>query len=154
MIICVLWIGLKRMEIREPLTRRSSAPNFRYSGAGFHSLSSYAFAETIPSDFTVIVESMALNGQMAKYVGAAALIGAIVGVGSTAGGRQSAADAIQSVSAATDMRSRPPQPGDYWGGCNDARAAGTAPIYRGEPGYREGMDGDGDGVACEPYRGM
>jgi hypothetical protein len=49
-------------------------------------------------------------------------------------------------------RARAPQPGDYWGGCTEARAAGTAPIYAGEPGYREGMDGDGDGVACEPYR--
>lgn len=27
------------------------------------------------------------------------------------------------------------------------------PIYRGEPGYRVEMDGDGDGIACEPYRG-
>lgn len=40
----------------------------------------------------------------------------------------------------------------YYSGCNDARARGAAPIYRGQPGYREGMDGDGDGVACEPYR--
>jgi len=50
------------------------------------------------------------------------------------------------------QRRRPPQPGDQWGGCNDARAAGTAPIYRGEPGYREDMDGDRDGQACEPIR--
>jgi hypothetical protein len=41
----------------------------------------------------------------------------------------------------------------YYSGCNEARAAGVAPIYRGQPGYREEMDGDGDGVACEPYRG-
>lgn len=41
----------------------------------------------------------------------------------------------------------------YYSGCNAARAAGVAPIYRGQPGYREGMDGDGDGIACEPYRG-
>lgn len=27
-----------------------------------------------------------------------------------------------------------------------------APIYSGEPGYRESMDGDGDGIACEPLR--
>ncbi|WP_252171709.1 excalibur calcium-binding domain-containing protein [Sphingopyxis sp. USTB-05] len=27
-----------------------------------------------------------------------------------------------------------------------------APIYRGELGYREGLDADADGVACEPYR--
>ncbi|WOF42535.1 excalibur calcium-binding domain-containing protein [Sphingopyxis indica] len=49
------------------------------------------------------------------------------------------------------VRARAPQEGDYWRGCDDARAAGTAPIYRGEPGYREGMDGDNDGIACEPY---
>jgi len=38
----------------------------------------------------------------------------------------------------------------YYAGCDEARAAGVAPIYRGSPGYREGMDGDGDGIACEP----
>lgn len=39
----------------------------------------------------------------------------------------------------------------YYRNCDAARAAGVAPIYRGEPGYREGMDGDNDGIACEPY---
>lgn len=39
----------------------------------------------------------------------------------------------------------------YYAGCNQVRAAGKAPLRRGEPGYRIGMDGDGDGVACEPY---
>lgn len=38
----------------------------------------------------------------------------------------------------------------YYPGCNEVRAAGKAPLHYGEPGYREGMDGDGDGVACEP----
>ena len=37
--------------------------------------------------------------------------------------------------------------------CREARAAGAAPLYRGDPGYGAHMDGDGDGVACEPYRG-
>jgi hypothetical protein len=50
------------------------------------------------------------------------------------------------------MRARAPQDGDHWRGCDEARAAGTAPIYQGEPGYRDGMDGDSDGIACEPYR--
>ena len=36
--------------------------------------------------------------------------------------------------------------------CAEARAAGAAPLYRGQPGYRPQMDGDNDGVACEPYR--
>lgn len=40
----------------------------------------------------------------------------------------------------------------YYAGCDEARAAGAAPIYKGQPGYREDMDGDGDGIACEPYR--
>jgi len=33
--------------------------------------------------------------------------------------------------------------------CSEARAAGAAPLYRGEPGYRSALDRDGDGVACE-----
>lgn len=40
----------------------------------------------------------------------------------------------------------------FYSGCREVRAAGAAPLYRGQPGYRAGMDGDGDGIACEPYR--
>lgn len=40
----------------------------------------------------------------------------------------------------------------YYQNCDAARAAGVAPIYRGSPGYRKGLDGDNDGIACEPYR--
>lgn len=43
--------------------------------------------------------------------------------------------------------------GLYFRGCNEARAAGAAPLYRGQPGYRAEMDGDHDGIACEPPRG-
>lgn len=41
----------------------------------------------------------------------------------------------------------------YYAGCNEVRALGKAPLYRGRPGYRPEMDGDSDGIACEPYRG-
>lgn len=41
----------------------------------------------------------------------------------------------------------------YYPNCAAARAAGAAPIYSGEPGYRPNLDGDSDGIACEPYRG-
>jgi hypothetical protein len=41
----------------------------------------------------------------------------------------------------------------YFGDCAAARAAGAAPLKRGEPGYRSALDRDSDGVACEPYRG-
>lgn len=41
----------------------------------------------------------------------------------------------------------------YYANCSAARAAGAAPIYRGEAGYRAPLDRDNDGVACEPYYG-
>lgn len=37
----------------------------------------------------------------------------------------------------------------YYANCTDAVAAGAVPLYAGSPGYRSGLDGDGDGVACE-----
>jgi outer membrane biosynthesis protein TonB len=37
----------------------------------------------------------------------------------------------------------------YYANCSAVRAAGAAPIYRGEPGYSSKLDRDGDGVACE-----
>jgi micrococcal nuclease len=33
--------------------------------------------------------------------------------------------------------------------CKEVRAAGNAPLRKGEPGYSPKMDGDGDGIACE-----
>ena len=36
-----------------------------------------------------------------------------------------------------------------FGSCDEARAAGAAPVRRGDPGYSTRLDGDGDGVACE-----
>lgn len=54
--------------------------------------------------------------------------------------------------AGTPRPSSPPTPapsGAYYRNCAEARAAGAAPIYRGQPGYRKGLDRDGDGVACE-----
>lgn len=45
-----------------------------------------------------------------------------------------------------------PRPYRHFSGCNDARAAGYESIRIDEPSYRPEMDGDGDGIACEPYR--
>ena len=39
----------------------------------------------------------------------------------------------------------------FYARCDDARAAGAAPMRRGEPGYRPALDRDSDGIACEPY---
>jgi hypothetical protein len=37
----------------------------------------------------------------------------------------------------------------FYKNCDAARAAGAAPLRKGEPGYRSKLDRDGDGVACE-----
>ncbi|MEV4946072.1 excalibur calcium-binding domain-containing protein [Streptomyces sp. NPDC053755] len=39
--------------------------------------------------------------------------------------------------------------GAYYANCSAARAAGAAPVRRGDPGYGPHLDRDGDGVACE-----
>ncbi|WP_245870819.1 excalibur calcium-binding domain-containing protein [Asanoa hainanensis] len=37
----------------------------------------------------------------------------------------------------------------YYKNCTEARAAGAAPLRKGEPGYRSALDRDDDGEACE-----
>lgn len=42
-----------------------------------------------------------------------------------------------------------PQSSVNYGSCADAKAAGAAPIYQGEPGYSAKLDRDKDGIACD-----
>jgi hypothetical protein len=56
--------------------------------------------------------------------------------------------------AAADAYVPPPTTGSSGSGlsfasCAAARAAGAAPLYRGEPGYSSRLDRDNDGTACE-----
>jgi len=64
---------------------------------------------------------------------------AIAGILATCPG-QPAPTTVQPASAATPV---------YYANCTEVVAAGAAPLYAGSPGYRSGLDGDGDGVACE-----
>ncbi|MFO1241565.1 MAG: excalibur calcium-binding domain-containing protein [Sphingomonadaceae bacterium] len=88
------------------------------------------------------------QGDMPLTVANVAIISAFVGIAvgavSTQLPRRNAIISFSSEDRSGDL---------YFARCSEARAAGVAPIYRNEPGYREGLDGDGDGVACEPYRG-
>ena len=47
-----------------------------------------------------------------------------------------------------------PPPDQHFSGCDAARAAGRTNIPSSDPLYRRAMDGDGDGdgLACEPWR--
>jgi hypothetical protein len=65
---------------------------------------------------------------------------------------------VETVAAAQVSAAPAPSPEEiehsvYYPNCAAARAAGHAPIFQGQPGYREALDGDGDGIACEPYYG-
>jgi len=62
---------------------------------------------------------------------------------SEAPAQQAPAQPVQQAPAQSDV---------YYKNCAEARAAGAAPLHRGEPGYRPGLDKDGDGVACEPKK--
>ena len=54
------------------------------------------------------------------------------------------------VAAAPPATEPPAPPSDvYFENCDAARAAGAAPLLSGAPGYRAGLDRDGDGVVCE-----
>lgn len=37
----------------------------------------------------------------------------------------------------------------YYKNCSAARAAGAAPVHKGDPGYGKHLDRDGDGIGCE-----
>jgi excalibur calcium-binding domain-containing protein len=52
---------------------------------------------------------------------------------------------------ATNERQAPAShPVPHYRDCHAARVAGTAPLFRGEPGYEPRLDADNDGIACEP----
>ncbi|WOX24149.1 excalibur calcium-binding domain-containing protein [Streptomyces solicathayae] len=53
----------------------------------------------------------------------------------------------------TPKPTKAPAPAVYYRNCDAARAAGVAPLHRGDKGYGRHLDRDGDGVACEPYHG-
>ncbi|MDV6266995.1 excalibur calcium-binding domain-containing protein [Rhodococcus globerulus] len=42
-----------------------------------------------------------------------------------------------------------PNAGVKYANCDEAKAAGAAPILRGEPGYAPKLDRDNDGIACD-----
>lgn len=50
----------------------------------------------------------------------------------------------------TDLTPRDDRnPGRAFRNCSEARAAGAAPVRRGDPGYGPHLDRDNDGIGCE-----
>jgi hypothetical protein len=63
--------------------------------------------------------------------------------------RSQIAAVIAAASTATALILSPPAMALPFSNCDQAEAAGAAPIYAGQPGYSPKLDRDGDGVACE-----
>jgi hypothetical protein len=52
-------------------------------------------------------------------------------------------------SSASSASASSPAAAPSYASCSDVRAAGAAPIHRGDPGWSDSFDSDGDGVGCE-----
>ncbi len=62
---------------------------------------------------------------------------------------QEAADRAAQEAAAQEEAQEQAPTSVYYANCAAVRAAGAAPLYEGDPGYRSQLDRDHDGVACE-----
>jgi len=67
--------------------------------------------------------------------------------------QEKAAQEAQQAEEAAQEPEEPAQPAQkpqaYYRNCAEAKAAGAAPLYQGDPGYRSALDRDHDGIACE-----
>jgi len=67
--------------------------------------------------------------------------------------RKAAAALAAAVRAADATKNQPgPAASVYFATCADAVNAGVAPIHRGQPGFRDALDTNGNGIACEILR--
>jgi len=74
------------------------------------------------------------------------------GAGNATARMETVAPTEDPVEAEAEPEPEPTEEGPdvvYYANCAAVRAAGAAPIHRGEPGYSRKLDRDGDGTACE-----
>lgn len=65
------------------------------------------------------------------------------------GGRHCHGGGASTAQSSRPLALRSSGGGVYFKNCSAARAAGAAPVMRGNPGYASHLDRDGDGVGCE-----
>jgi len=82
---------------------------------------------------------------MTLCIAGAAAVGSLFGVAGDSGEPEKA----QPAPTTTTTTGQAGQVADVaYANCDAVRAAGKAPLHRGEPGYSAKLDRDGDGVAC------
>ena len=103
-------------------------------------------------------EAAASAAASASASAAAASAAASASASAAAASASAAAEAAASAAAEQPAQEQPAQEPQsepeeqartYYANCTEAKAAGAAPLYRGEPGYRDKLDRDHDGIACE-----
>lgn len=115
-----------------------------------------AAGEQVPADqvITLTVNHDSADAAASASASAAASASASAAAASASAAAEAAASAAAEQPAqeqpAQEPQSEPEeQARTYYANCTEAKAAGAAPLYRGEPGYRDKLDRDHDGIACE-----
>lgn len=119
---------------------------------------SYRLVRSAPSTGSLLCWNLAPTADTRLYAGPAGepqrnSTSAVIRVlqpARQAAARPASARPVAKPVAARPVAPAPARPSDvYHRNCAAARAAGAAPMRRGEPGYRPGLDRDNDGIACD-----
>ena len=110
-----------------------------------------AAGERVPADQAI---TLTVNDDSAEAAASAS-------ASASAAAAEASASAEASEQAVQDEPAQPEEPAQrpqqdpkkststYYANCAEAKAAGAAPMYEGDPGYRSGLDRDHDGIACD-----
>lgn len=102
---------------------------------------------------TVTHDSAHAEASAKASASAAAAAEASASAAAAAEAAEKAAQEAQQAEEAAQEPEEPAQPAQkpqaYYRNCAEAKAAGAAPLYQGDPGYRSALDRDHDGIACE-----
>ena len=110
-----------------------------------------AAGERVPADQAI---TLTVNDDSAEAAASAS-------ASASAAAAETSASAEASEQAVQDEPAQPAEPAQrpqqdpkkststYYANCTEAKAAGAAPMYEGDPGYRSGLDRDHDGIACD-----
>ena len=69
--------------------------------------------------------------------------------GASDSGEDSKSGANSESESRKKSESTPEPQKEFYANCKEAKAAGAAPMYKGDPGYRPELDRDKDGIACD-----
>jgi len=102
---------------------------------------------------TYVARQVAVKGKYAIWVTSAerdAMIRVLTTCPSMPLPGPGSASTVAAVPRAAQPAPAPAPPASiYYANCDAVRAAGAAPIHRGDPGYASKLDRDGDGIGCE-----